>query len=306
MAWSANAVTWLGSALMWLLLAGVVLTPQPLRVSLAPLWVVLLWSYCVLDHVDGCRARRRRSSSAWGEFLDHALDAWHGAIAVFSIGALSGGAMHPGVIVVTIAAVGLATVATWLEQKLRGEFFLSAIGPVEGIVAVGVFLALWAWPPAAAVLRSPAAAAPGLTWADLALLAGAAGSLFTVAIVARRSRGVAGHLAAAMLITGAMLGLGAHFRSGWVTVGVAIGIFTAGYSARVIASHLTRSPMPWPDVVGLALLGLAAAWPTNFPAFAGAGVLWLAGRAVLTWRDAAQKMNVPRITPPVGLALEVE
>lgn len=306
MAWSANAITWLGSAMMWLLLAGVVLTPQALRVLLAPLWVALLWSYCLLDHVDGCRARLRRSSSAWGEFLDHAHDAWHGAIAVFSIGALGGGAMHPGVIVITIASVGLATMVTWLEQRIRGEFFLSAIGPVEGIVAVGVFLVLWAWPPAAAMLRSPVAAAPSLTWADLILLAGAAGSLLTVAFVVRRSRGVTTHLAVAVLIAGAMLWLGTYVRPGWVIVGVAIWIFTAEYSARVISSHLTHSTMPWPDVVGLALLGLAAAWPANIPALGGVGVVWLAGRAALTWRDAARRIMVRPVPAPVGLTFQVE
>ncbi len=305
-AWSANTVTWVGSALMWLLLAGMIVVPSPHREQWAPLWVALLWGYCLLDHVDGCRARRRKSSSPWGEFLDHALDAWHGGITVFAIGSMGGNATHPGLLVLTMATLAVATVVTWLEQKLRGEFFLGAIGPVEAVAGAGIYFALWTWPAAAAVLRSPVSAQSGVTWADGVLLFGAGGNVITAAIVTRRSWGVAGPLAAMAVVAGGMVGLGFSSQLGWSTLGVAIAILTAEYTARVICSHLTRAAMPWPDVVGPVLLALAAVLPANSPAVAGAGVVWLAGRTLLTWRIAAQKLIVRAAASPVVLALETE
>jgi hypothetical protein len=214
----------------------------------------------------------------------------------------------PSLVVVTIACVALATVVTWLEQKLRGEFFLGALGPVEAVAGAGLYLALWKWPAAVGVLSSPVAANSGLTWADVIMILGLAGNVITAAIVALRTRGVAAPLAALALVAAALLSLGFAGRIGWATLGVAIVILSAEYTARVITSHLTRSAMPWPDVVGTVLLGLAAVLPTNSPAIAGAGLLWLAGRAAITWRLAAQKLIVRPATTsaPVGLALETK
>lgn len=291
---------------MWLLLAGVVICPSPQRERLAPLWVALLWGYCLLDHVDGCRARRRRSSSAWGEFLDHALDAWHGAIAVYAIGAMGGHVVHPAVLAGTIATVGLATVATWLEQKLRGTFTLGAFGPVEAVLAAGIYLALWSWPEAARVLSSPVSETIGLTWANLALFCGASGNLLTVAAVAGRTRAVVAPLAAAGFVSIAILGLGFGSGLGWATLGVAVAILAAEYSARVIASHLTDSAMPWPDAVGPVLLAVGAVLPPDYRPLAGAGLVWLGGRAIMTWRSARQRIAGEPAPGRATLALELD
>ena len=221
--WSANAVTGVGSSLMWLLLGGVALCPSPRREQWAPLWVALLWGYCLLDHVDGCRARRRRSSSAWGEFLDHALDAWHGGIAVYVVGSMGGHATHPAIVVITIASVALATLATWLEQRLRGEFSLGAIGPVEAVAGARPLprrLDLARGP--AAWVRPLSAQFSSLTWADLALLLGATGNLLTAAVTVGRSRAISAPLAAAALAAGVITALGFGSRLPWTLSGIAV------------------------------------------------------------------------------------
>jgi phosphatidylglycerophosphate synthase len=291
-AWSANTVTWIGSAMMWLLLIGVGCVPILPRGQWAPLWISLLWGYCLLDHVDGCRARRRRSSSPWGEFLDHALDAWHGTIAVWALGLMGGDAVHPGLIVVMIACVALATAATWLEQKVRGEFFLGAIGPVEAVVATGIYFALWMFPATTGILRSPLSARSGFTWAEFLLAFACAGNLLTAFRVVARTRRIAAPLAAVAALVAALAALGFSSRLGWPVLGAAIALLTADFSARVLVSHLTRAAVPWPDLTGFALLLVAAANPERLQPVAGASLLWLAVRAVRTWRSAAQKLMV--------------
>ena len=293
MAWSANAITGLGSALMWALLAGVAVCPSALRAQLAPLWVALLWSYCILDHVDGCRARRRRTSCAWGEFLDHALDAGNASIAVIALVLVSGGAVGPKAMAAMTGCVGIATAAVWLEQKARGEFRLGAIGPVEAVLAAGVYITLWRWPAAASALGSPLSAEIHVTRASLMLVAGAGGSLVPTAISAWRSREIAAPLLAAALAASVIMGVGFASHLGWGAACLALAILTAEYSARVITSHLTGSPMPWPDVAGPALLVLAAAIPAAPPALALVGVVWLAARAVMTWRMAVRELSGP-------------
>jgi phosphatidylglycerophosphate synthase len=285
-AWSANGVTLLGSGLMWLMLAGVVSCPAPLRVRLGPLWIALLWGYCLLDHVDGCRARRRGSSSAWGEFLDHALDAWHGTIVVVVAAMMGGSAVHPGLVVAAIASVGLATTVTWMEQNLRGEFVLGALGPVEAVLGAGIFIGLWSWPEAARILGSPVMSGGGWTWADLAFALAAAGNLITAALVIWRNPGAAAPLGMVALVVGLVVGLGGNTQIGWLVAGAAIAILTAEYSARIIVSHLTGAPIPWPDVMGPALPGMAVILPRETPALAFVALVWLGARAVTSWRAA--------------------
>ena len=305
-AWSANAITWAGSALMWLLLAGVFLSPSPWREHLAPLWVALLWSYCVLDHVDGCRARRRRASSAWGEFLDHGLDAWHVGITVLVVGAMGGDAVRPAVVAATLACVGLATAVTWLEQKLRGHFTLGALGPVEAVLVAGCYLALWRSPGAASALRAVPFARLGLDVAELLVLAGAAGNLATVALATRRSRDLAPALAVLTAVLALVFLLGFHPAVGWIVASASLVCLTAEYSARVIASHLTHVALPRPDLVGPALLVAAAFSPVGSPVFAGASLVWLAGRAAVTWAATAKRLAVARPAVAAVLALGLD
>ena len=82
------------SSLRRYLLAGILLTPPAIRLALAPVWVALLWAYCILDHVDGCRARRRGASSPWGECLDHGRDDWDGTVAGLGVAVVPGPAGH--------------------------------------------------------------------------------------------------------------------------------------------------------------------------------------------------------------------
>ncbi|MEY2881942.1 MAG: CDP-alcohol phosphatidyltransferase, partial [Verrucomicrobiota bacterium] len=300
-AWSANAITWLGSALMWLLLAGVLLAPAPWRESLAPLWVALLWTYCVLDHVDGCRARRRRASSAWGEFLDHGLDAWHVGITVLVVGAMGGDALRPAVVAATLACAGLATAATWLEQKLRGHFTLGALGPVEAVLAAGIYLALWATPAGASALRAAPLPGVALNWAELIVLLSALGNFLTALLATARTREVFPRLAALALVLATVALLGFSPAVGWAVACTALAILIADYSARVIASHLTGAGLPWPDAAGAALLACACVLPAA-RYLCVASLLWLTARAAAVWIGTAKKLSSP---PTASAALPV-
>jgi phosphatidylglycerophosphate synthase len=287
--WSANTVTWLGSGLMWVLLTGVLICPSPLREQLAPFWVALLWGYCLLDHVDGCRARSRHSSSPWGEFLDHGLDAYHGAIAVIAVASM-GDAVRPGILTLATAGVGIVTAATWIEQRLRGTFTLAAIGPVEAVMAAGCYIALWGLPGASMILAIPVPYI-NLTWSEIALLAGTLGCTVTTAAVALRSPDAVFCITACIIVAAGLLWLGYTHQQPWHLITCAVLITFAEYSARVITSHLVGGPAPWPDLVGPLLMSLGAGPTEAAPVAAATALLWLLGRVSFSWWSAARRLK---------------
>ena len=286
-AWSANAITALGAGLVWVLLAGVLAVPATWRAGLAPLWVALLWGYCVLDHVDGCRARRLRSSSAWGEFLDHGLDAWHASMVVIVAAVVSSAAVRPWLAVATVAATGLATVATWLEQRWRGELFLDQIGPVEGVLVVGIYLATWTWPGAGEWWMAPVSDGAVLSRAECMFVIGAGGALASAVLAVARTPGGVWHLSG---FGGSALALAASVPAGapGAVVVAALGLSTADAATRIIASHLGREACPRPDFVGAGLVWLGLGLPTVATGWFTASLIWLVARAAGGWFGAAR------------------
>jgi hypothetical protein len=205
-----------------------------------------------------------------------------------------------------IACVALATAATWLEQNVRGEFFLGALGPVEAVVVTGFYFAVWMFPATAGLLRSPLFPRSGLTWGEFLLAFACAGNLLTAFQVVARTPRIAAPLAAVAVHAAALAALGFSSRLGWPVLGAAIALLTADYSARVLVSHLTRTAVPWPDLTGSGLLLLTAASPERLQPLAWAALLWLAVRAVFTWRSAAQKLIVRAAILSPGGPLAVE
>ncbi len=286
-AFSANAITWLSSSCMWVLLAGLLVLPPAGRVWLAPVWIALLWGYCILDHVDGCRARRRGTSSALGEFLDHSLDAWHASIAVIGVGLMSDGAVPWSVVAVTIACTCTATIAIWLEQWYRGEFILPVVGPVEAVLAVGLYFAATAIPATAHVLRATAWRSSALTWAAALVFAGGIAGLTTALAGVQRCRPARTRLAAWVALATFLLFLGSTAQVGWLIAGIAVTAVAADFSARVILSHLSGTAAPWPDLLGAALLaGSAVAPPPVANGARIAATAWIVMRVMLTSRAA--------------------
>ena len=286
-AWSANTVTWVGSGLMWFMLAGVILCPAGLRESAGMVWAGLLWVYCVLDHVDGKRARLRGTSGPWGEFLDHGLDAWNGSIMLLVMAVVGGGAVDPLVTAITLACAGLATVATWADQRWRGEIFLGKAGPVEAVALGGLFLASWSFPRAA----EGWSAVPfegGFTWAEIFFGVGAVGSLVSAAGSWRRAPAMgwtAGWFAAK---AGALVVAGG-WGLPWWAVWAGLALMTADAAVGMLVCHLSKGRGMKTDSIGSGLLLGALVWPLTEDGLIAAGLVWSAARAAYVWRDAARR-----------------
>ena len=110
------------------------LTPSDWSIAALPSGAFLIMTYCILDHVDGQRARRLKRSTPWGEFLDHGVDA--GVVGLVASAVLMSGPakdIAPQYSVYFISSLGIATLTLWGEQYMTGQLNLPRIGPVEGV-----------------------------------------------------------------------------------------------------------------------------------------------------------------------------
>lgn len=258
----ANFVTLLASAFMWGLLAcaaaGAPLDPAWRGV----LFAALLHFYLVYDHVDGMQAKKTRTSSALGEYLDHSLDVYHGAIAVLAIFALVGFTDRL-LVLVMLGCSHLAFAATMVEEKERGELYFGPVGSLEGVLLFIAFCLSWTVPAARGWWLAPLVG--GWPAYYLLILGGGLGSLGATVDCLRRIGRVPGPFLA---FAAAHFLLVAGLDHAGVPLGPAIALLMlhgGDYVGRVIGSHLLRTPHPWPDLIapvgalGLAFAGEAAA-----------------------------------------------
>ncbi|PTX96625.1 CDP-alcohol phosphatidyltransferase family protein [Opitutus sp. ER46] len=309
---SANALTVFGSVVMWVTAAAAWLTPPGWRETLAPVWVAGMWFYCVLDHVDGQRARAKGTSCALGEFLDHALDAWNVGLVIGVTALMGPGGPHATAAVLgLLAAASFATVATWLEQRERGAIYLGRVGPVEGVAVAGIYQLAWAWPAAANWLSDPVGLADMSR--STALLAVAAAFTLGGALLggARLATTRARWLELCLLLLVIAWAGTEGWLDAWIAA-IAITSAMASYSGRVIVSHLAHESVPAvhrAPLLFLLLIAFAEGQGLAPRHWEFVALAWLAVAAVRPWNGlgrlaapAARGMPAvePAEAPPVA------
>jgi phosphatidylglycerophosphate synthase len=132
---SANTITLAGnvcSLLAFVFLALAPVTGVPDAAFVLPAAAIFL--YLTLDNVDGAHARRTDSSSPFGEFLDHWLDAFNIGLLVLGYGLAM--RMEPWLLLLSLALCQLAYFATLWEQRLTGWLRFGALGSIEGLLVL--------------------------------------------------------------------------------------------------------------------------------------------------------------------------
>jgi len=142
---TANLITLSSSALMWVLLGCCLFPPTRNPLWLGLLLGALLQTYLLGDHLDGMRARLSRTSSPLGEFLDHYLDIYNGAIIVLASFFLLRWPALP-VVAFTFWLYFLSFGATMVEEKERDELYFGRLGSLEGIHIISLFFFTWTIP----------------------------------------------------------------------------------------------------------------------------------------------------------------
>ncbi len=118
-------------------------------------------AYFACDNLDGPHARRTGQTSHLGEFLDHWLDSFNGAVIAMGTALCLG--VHGPLLLIYVAGVALSYFATIWEQHHTGTFHSERLGSNEAIlVGTGVYLVLFAFPNVAWLSFKPALSNPVL------------------------------------------------------------------------------------------------------------------------------------------------
>ena len=272
----ANLVTLFASALMWVALACAV-AGFPANAAMRALWFAgLLHFYLVYDHLDGMQAKRTGTSSALGEYLDHSLDVYHGAIAVLVIFSLVG-FDRPLLVLLMLGCSHLAFAATMVEEKERGLLFFGKLGSLEGVLLFIAFCLSWTVDAVRLWWLAPLIGG----WPAYSLLIGigAVGSLVATVDCLRRIGRTP--VPFRWFALGHGLIIAGLYRAGvplWSAVALLM-LHGGDYTGRVIGSHLLRTPHPLPDriapALALAMLSLPPGGARTILLFLLAGYLVL-------------------------------
>jgi phosphatidylglycerophosphate synthase len=156
-----NTITLSGLVACLAMLAMLLSLKAPSAV-LALVSALAIHAYTLADQLDGMQARRTNRTSALGGFLDHACDFINGQIIIWAACLLvDAGATW---LIAVSSAYTFAFLTCHLEERTSGTLHFGAVGPLEGLLAVTLFLLVYAVAPRA--LMTPLV---GLGWAALSV-----------------------------------------------------------------------------------------------------------------------------------------
>lgn len=240
----ANMITLGSSACMWTVLAlsfyAEAFSPEALAVAL----MALTQAFLAYDHIDGMQAKATGTSSALGEYLDHSLDVYHGAIMAIATCALLG--VVPTWLGLALGWCSLISfAATMVEEKERGMLVFGRIGTVEAMLLFQLFFISWLFPGMRSWWIAPLfGSMPAYV---IFVAAGCIGCLGTLVDCLRRIGRVpvelVGFVILSLVLVVALVKLAQPY---WCVVAVLLA-YGGDYIGRVIGSHLLRRPNVWPD-----------------------------------------------------------
>jgi phosphatidylglycerophosphate synthase len=297
---SANHVTLMGAIAAWLMGAGIICSPNAWRIMLAPLWTALLWTYCILDHVDGYRARKRGAVSGWGEFIDHGADSMivSFVVAVFLLFG-TGETVEPRIGFFFFATIALATIAIWAEQYATGKLRLPLLGPVEAVLLAGLYMLSWCSPIIGSVWQRQTGL--GLNTIETALVMTGLACLWfgwRKAADPRTRQWIAPFVSISLLLGGVVL-----MRPSFMGLAsVLLGLQLAIYSARLIWAHLGHVAPSWRFWLAVMMCNIAVVGPADhqghpqgwlwiFPCFSA---WWLCKTWLRVWQKLCYEKNAVR------------
>ena len=258
---TANQITLASSGLMWLMVCllegGVTRSSWAIAAS----FCILLHAYVVGDYLDGMHARKTRTSSPLGEFLDHYLDIWNGQISVFVAFALVGTA--PGwACYATLWAVLMGFGATVMERRERGELHFGPFGTLEAFALVLVFALSWLFPPVRDFWRLPGVGGLAHYWVLVIVTIGAFLGVTLQAI--RRVGHCPREFALFGLLSGLLAGMLAVDGVALDGGGLILALFGADFIGRTMGAYLCQRPAPRADravLLWMAPLIFDRIWP---------------------------------------------
>ena len=236
----------------------------------APLCALLMFGYIIYDHADGMHARRTGTSGPLGEYLDHYLDAFHGALAVIAMFLLAGQA-HSVLLAPLVWSVLLAGTATMAEEKELGALYFGLFGPLEGMLLTLAFMISWCVPDISHSWFAPLPLAG--SWFNAAVAVGFIGGVATGLASIKRIGHIPLGFALYVFLSAALGYAAVRIGGGWWGAPLLLTLHGSDYTGRLLKSHLQGTSRPWPDALapvlalGAFTLGVHASWVVGILGF---------------------------------------
>lgn len=242
----ANIITLASAAFMWVMAPLCTLGVWENRQLFGALCAMLVHNYLLGDHLDGMQAKSTGTSSPLGEFLDHFLDIFNGALMAWAGFCLLMGQQHMLVLNISLYLYYMVFAATMMEERETGALRFGRWGSLESFMLMILFFLTWTMPALQRLWLHPLGWGLDARW--LYLLISAFGFLFTIVAIRLRMGFwprqtwifALGALALALLLC--------QITRSQLLSFVVLGFYAGDYIGRMQGSYFLDRPHPYPDL----------------------------------------------------------
>ncbi len=243
---TANFITLLSTGLIVFLFFFVNWRPEASSEIMAIVFALCLNGYIVGDHLDGMQAKQTNTSSSLGEFLDHYMDVYNGAIVFYIITIFF--APIPDLVFYGLLVLNCTAFAvTMVEELERKELYFGVLGTLEGVVLLIFFFILWLIPPIKEFWLSEIIAGYKAYWIVIIILG--LGYALTIVDVLRRikysPRQFTVYSLLALILAYLLYSAGIDHLWGWLI----LALYSGEYIAKVMESYLLSKKHRHPDIL---------------------------------------------------------
>jgi len=253
---TANFITLFSTAFIIALYFPVQFLSDLNRSVLALIYAFSLHAYIVGDHLDGMQAKETGTGSPLGEFLDHYLDYFNGAVVWFVCFTFIG-PLPPAIFFGFLWLNVVAFAATMMEQLERGELIFGPVGTLEGVILIILFFVTWPIQIVQDFWNAELISGYPRYWAVVFIVI--FGYLATIFDIFKRLR-YSPLQFNLLMVVGLLLAIGLIFREVDPIIGFwALSLYGAEYVAKIMNSYLLSKPThKFPDWIGTVtiLLGI--------------------------------------------------
>jgi ethanolaminephosphotransferase len=252
---TANFITLISTSFIIYLLYASTRPDVESSATFALLLAFCLHNYLVGDHLDGMQAKATGTGSPLGEYMDHYLDVYNGAIVLLALTVFFG-PLPKLTFYWFIVFNALSFAITMVEELERQELVFGLLGTLEGIVLLVLFFVTWAVEPVRDFWNQELFQGYARYW--LVILFFGLGYIGTIVDVARRI----GYFPRQFLVFTLATLLMAYslYQSGYSNIisWLCVTLYSGEYISKVMESYLIGKKHKYPDLLVLITVSLAS------------------------------------------------
>ncbi len=261
----------------------------------ALIFAFCLHTYLLGDHLDGMQAKESGTSSPLGEFLDHYLDVYNGAIVFLTISVFLG-PVPKNIFLILMVLNCFAFAATAVEELENRMLIFGYLGTLEGVLALTGFYLSWLIPSIREMWQYEIYQGYPAYWiVIIGLGLGYVGTIIDILIRLRRVPKPFAVYCASCIILACLL---AYQPMSQLWAWLILILFSGDYIARVMQGYLLSGPHPYPDILSsvlliLTLLAKIAGWADKetIQYFFILLTVWLIGKVIYAFATTVYKLR---------------